>query len=202
MKRFLALLMVVVLGVSLCACGGSEQSEPKYVKSEAAKNVEKQINTLSASSSYQEIYDVYSLYKELSYDDKENLENKDTLSQYCELATGHFILTSEMLDEIEVKFEMTSLEMTGVEFSVMYGIVKYNSIAEYSDYHEPVGDYVSYTISSHEISDEYTYAIHGTAKVKDAYGYVSTIKYDLEYFAEYDEETNTYTIDSDFNIVN
>lgn len=198
MKKLIALLMVVALGVSLCACG---ETKPKYVKSEAAINVEKQINTLSASSSYQEIYDVYSLYIELSYDDKENLENKDTLSQYCELTSGHFVLTSEMLDEIDAKFEMTSLEMTGVELSVMYGVIIHNQVAEYSDFREPVGDYVSSTISSHEKSDEYTYAIHGTAKVKDAYGYISTIKYDLEYFAKYDKETNTYEIDSDFSIV-
>lgn len=191
MKKLVIFLMVCILGLSLNACG---ENAPKYVKSEEAINVEKQINALSAASSYKDIYNVHCLYIDLSYEDKENLENKETLSHYCEPSTGHFILNEEMLDEIESEFEMTALKMTGVELSVSYGLIAQQMIKDWSDFG-------NYRISSYEQTDDYTYTIYGTAQVEDKYGSVSTVKYNLEYFAIYDEETTSYIIDSDFNFV-
>ena len=188
MKKKLVLLLSIVLVVCnlLCACG----------KSEAVKDVEKQINTLTKSSTYKQIHSVYNKYNDLSHEEVEDVENASILWNYCN-ESGHFVLTEDMIDEIENKLDEEILWGGNmIEFSISYHMSIKSSIKEWSDWGEE-------KISSHKQLDKYTYCFYGTVKVTDEYGHMSTRDMELTYFAEYDEEKECgYTINSDLWVKN
>ena len=167
MKKQLVFLLSVVLvtSVLLCACG----------KSEEVKEVENQINLLSTNSTYQEINDVYEKYSALSDEDKEDLENANVLYKYCD-GTGWFVLTEDMIEEIEKKIEeeefLDDIGQTMWTYEILGNI----------------SDWQNVEIASHKKENKYTYRLSGKVEVADEYGYVSTKKMELDYFAEYDAE--------------
>ena len=183
MKRAVSMILALVMCLSLCGC-----------KSKDVKNVEAEINALNADSTYAQIYSVYSLYRSLQVKDQVKVENLDVLGKYCDPNGGELVLTAEMLAEIEAEFEVGALGVTGAEFSVIYGLASWSVIYGWSDH----GDI---KITSHKKSDRYTYSVYGTFKVADAYGSVSTQKFELRYYAEYNaEEPAGYKISHEVNV--
>ena len=177
MKKALSLILALVLCLSLCAC-----------KSSDVKNVEAQIETLSANSTYAEIHSVYSLYRSLSLKDQDKVENLDVLSNYCDPLGGELVLSDEMLQEIAEEFNVGSLGVTGAEFSVTYDLSIKRAIEGWSNH----GDI---KITSHKKADAYTYEVYGTFKVTDKFGSTSAKQFIMSYYAEYSaEEPTGYTI--------
>lgn len=182
MRRTMALILVLVMCLSLCGC-----------KSAEVKNVEAQINTLSGSSTYKQIHEVFALYDKLSVKDAEKVENTGVLAEYCQPEHGYFVLTDEMVKEIKEEFKETNLGMTGTEFSVMYYFATAKLIYDWSDYS-------NVKLKSHDYADPYTYTVYGTISVADQYGESSTRRLEVSYFAEYDEENDGYKISHDVYI--
>ena len=184
MKKVLSLLLALVLCLSLCACG----------KSEEVKNAELQIDTLTADSTYQEIYDVYSSYMDVEFEDRQKgkVENEAELAKYCDLLNGHFVLNDAMIDSIEGAFEG-------------YGDIGY-SHAIYAIQHalsikaitQGWTQYSDIEIASVKQVDDYTIVGYGSLKIMDEYGDWSSYKLEIDYFAEYDEEDEKgYSISQD-----
>ena len=183
MKKALSLILALVMCLSLCACKSSE-----------VKNVETQIGTLNENSTYAEIHSVYSLYSSLPLKDQDKVENLDVLGEYCDPLGGEFVLSEAMLQEIEGEFEVSSLGVTGAEFSVMYDLGIKSNIEGWTKH----GDI---KITSHKKTDAYTYSVYGTFKLTDEYGSTSTKKFTLSYYAEYStEEATGYVISHDTSI--
>ena len=183
MKKALSLILALVMCLSLCACKSSE-----------VKNVEAQIGTLSTNSTYEEIHSVYSLYSSLSLKDQDKVENLDMLGEYCDPLGGEFVLSEEMLQEIEAEFEVGSLGVTGAEFSVMYDLGVQSSIKGWNKHG-------NIKITSHKKTDAYTYSVYGTFQLTDEYGSTSTKKFTMSYFAEYSaEEATGYVISHDTSV--
>ena len=185
MKKALTLILTLILCLSLYAC-----------KSKEVTNVETQIATLNANSTYAEIHSVYSLYSSLSSKDKEKVENVDILEEYCDPHTGNFVLSYGMLQEIADKFKTGYSGISSVESSVLFDL-SINSV--FQEWH----DYGDIEITSHEQTDDYTYCVYGTFKVADEYGSTSKHKFKKSYYAKYsEEETVGYTISDSFNFYN
>lgn len=168
MKKALSVLLTLAICICLCACKSSE-----------VKNVEAQIDTLNANSTYQEIHEVNSLYGNLSPKDREKVKNLDAMLPYCN-SSGHFTLSDDMLAEIKSYFTNTTLGMTEVEFSIMYSLAVKSNLSGWSDFG-------NIKIASHKKTDSYTYSVYGTFTVVDKYGKRSSEQFELTYYAEYDD---------------
>jgi len=182
MKRIFALTLTIVMMFTLCGC----------IKSEEIKNAEAGIATLDSNSTYKEIYDVYCLYSAVPYDKRDKVENASVLAEYCDLSTGHFVLTDTMLSEIKDKFEMSSLGVSNAEFSIIY----YFSIQKMIE--SNWNEIADIKIASTKKDDAYTYTGYGTISIQDNYGSISSHNVRISYFAVYDEEEELgYKISSD-----
>ncbi|MDY4489814.1 MAG: hypothetical protein SPE19_04725 [Candidatus Faecousia sp.] len=178
MKKTNSLLLALVLCLSLCACG----------KSEEVKNAELQIDTLTADSTYQEIYDVYSSYMDVKFEDRQKgkVENEAELAKYCDLLNGHFVLNDAMIDSIEGKFEDY-----GAFIAIKYALYVKEITQGWTQYSD-------IEIASVKQVDDYTIVGYGSLKIMDKYGDWSSYKLEIEYFAEYDEEDEKgYSISED-----
>ena len=177
MKKALSLLLALTLCIGLCAC-----------KSDEVKNVETQIGTLTANSNYTEIHSVYSLYSSLSSKDQDKVDNLDVLAEYCNPLDGRFVLTDEMLQEIEKEIYSTS-EFSGTNRDLLIKSVV-------NDWHVS-----NIKTASHKQTDAYTYNAYGTFIITDKYGETSEKKFTTSYIAEYStEETSKYKISHDTRV--
>ena len=170
MKRVISVILLLALCLGLCAC-----------KSGAVKEVEAQIDALTAESSYSDIYSVYQLYCDLSAKEQQKVENISTFHDYCS-DNGTFVLTEEMLERIEYEFEREAVGgVSGVQFSLMYDL---------SIMHNTKGwaKHGNVEIASHKRSDPYTYSVYGTLTVTDDYGQTTKKKFTMTYQAEYTSE--------------
>ena len=95
MKKILAFGLALVMCLSMSACG----------KSEAVTNTETKIGALTSDSTYQEIHEAYELYRALPEKEREDVENISLLSEYCDIQTGHFPLTAEILLKMSEEIE-------------------------------------------------------------------------------------------------
>lgn len=183
MKKKLLLLLVSLMCISLCACG----------KSENVVAVEEAITTLSETSSYREIGQVYKLYDELNHEDSEKVDNVDVLEKYIELGRGKFALTNELIAEIEN--HITPSENLGI--SAFQGTVMANGKSEHGFLECEVPE-----ITKTEQIDEYTYEITGNFKAKDEYNDVVKCKFTAEcYFVpNTGEKENEYWLITDIKI--
>lgn len=182
MKRIIALTLTIVMMFALCGC----------MKSEEIKNAEAGIATLNSNSTYKEIYDVYCLYSAVPYDKRDKVENASVLAEYCDLGSGHFVLTDTMLSEIKGKFQMSSLGISDAEFSIAYNFGIQKIINSNWDQCKNI------KIASDKKDDKYTYTGYGTISIQDNYGSISSHNVRISYFAVYDEEEELgYKISSD-----
>ena len=184
MKKVISLFLALVLCLSLCACG----------KSEEVKNAELQISTLTTDSTYKEIYNVYSAYSDVEFEDREagKVENAAELKKYCNLRNGHFVLTDEMVDNIEGAFE----DLYDIGISHATYIV--SNMATVKSITDGWTKYSDIEIASVKQVDDYTIVGYGSLKIMDEYGDWSSYKLEIEYFAEYDEEDEKgYSISQD-----
>ena len=180
MKKIVSLILAFLLCISLCAC-----------KSDEVKNVEAQINTLNANSTYKEIDSVNSLYSALSSKDREKVENVDVLRDYCEPGRGCFVLNDEMLQEIEGKFESIYAGVSGVDINLIQELSVKSAVNGWSDYG-------NIEVTSHKQEDAYTYSVYGTFVSVDEFGDYTSRKFIMWYRAFYREETaNGYEIEHD-----
>ena len=183
MKKVVLMILALIMCLSLCACKSSE-----------VKNVEAQIGTLNENSTYAEIHSIYSLYSSLSLKDQDKVENLNVLGEYCDPLGGELVLSEAMLQEIEGEFEVSSLGVTGAEFSVMYDLGVKSKIEGWNKH----GDV---KITSHKKTDAYTYSVYGTFKLTDEYGNTSIKNFTLSYYAEYStEEATGYIISHDTSV--
>lgn len=100
MKKTISILLALVIMLSLCACG----------KSEEVKKAESEIATLSAGSDYEEINRVFEQYRALSEKDRKKVGNVNVLAEYC--ATGYtearFVLTDAMIAQIKTDIDTST----------------------------------------------------------------------------------------------
>ena len=188
MKKIIALLLALMMCLTLCACG----------KSQEVKAVEEAIGTLTAESSYKDIHDVWEQYSQFESKDKEKVENISEMEAYCN-TNGYFVLTEEMIDEIEYYIDGDGDDLA-YAFKSIYGRVELYFQMLMKNTHtdwEKCGDMI---ISSYDQEDDYTYAAYGTIKVADKYGTVTKYNLEVFYFAEYSEDEDCgYSISYDIN---
>ena len=172
-KNITVLIVCVMSAMFLFGCG----------KSEATKNVEKAIDSLSESSTIEDIGKVYNQYKALSNPERYDLKNKDTLSNYCDIESGNLPLTDEMISIIKDRF--VPLERLSISHAD-------GDIIELSKIQKSVGnmddiDIASIDFSSDKKLDDYNYVAYGKINGKDAFGDNVTYKFTLYYGFTYDE---------------
>lgn len=182
-KKLFLTVATTLICISLSACG----------KNENVVAVEEAIATLSESSSYKEIGQVYKLYDELNHDDSEKVDNVDVLEKYIELGRGKFTLTNELIDEIEN--HITPSENLGI--SAFQGTVMANGKSEHGFLDCEVPE-----ITKTEQIDDYTYEITGNFKAKDEYNDVVKCKFTAEcyFIPNTGEKENEYWLITDIEI--
>ena len=180
-KKFIAIFLVLIMCISICAC----------VKSQEVKALEKRIDALNENSPYSEINDIWQVYRRLSFDDRQKVENINTLKEYCDPENGYFVLTEPMLDEIRYKFE-TGNKM----FSDMHIAILLLFTGESMSNHPDWKTFSNYNITSKKQNSSYTYTGYGTINIVDVYGQYIKYKFEISFFAEYDTETDGYKINS------
>lgn len=182
-KKLFLTVATTLICISLSACG----------KSENVVAVEEAITTLSESSSYKEIGEVYKLYDELNHDDSEKVENVDVLEKYVELTSGKLPLSDELISEIENY--VTPKENLG--FSTAQIEVMANGKSEHGFLDSELPE-----ITNIEQIDEYTYEISGNFKAKDEYDDIVKCKFTIEcYFRLHTSENEeAYWLNSDITI--
>lgn len=182
MKKFLSVVLVVVMCLSLCACG----------KSDAVKNVEAQIEALSAESTYKELNAVFELYDALEAEEKEKVENIDILAKYINPQNGGFVLTEDMIEELEEYFgsrdnvySIQRMLNTEIKFAI------YSSLPYASDW-ESAGEYVC---KVYDVKDDYTFTQYGKVDIKNKNGSITTHDFEINCSMVYDEENDSYKMD-------
>lgn len=162
-----------------------------FGKSKEVKNAEAQIATLNEESTYKEINDVYSAYNAVKPKHREKVANREVLAEYCDLEGGALVLNDEMLEEIAGAFKETS-ELSHAKLVIMRYFSVKKEIEHWIDFED-------IELASAKQKDPYTIIAKGTMMIEDEYGDWSAYRVEIDYWAEYDEESDKgYSLD--FNV--
>lgn len=178
-KKLIAAIIVMTIVFAFSGCG----------KSDEVVNAENSIAELNVESDYKTINEVYLMYSDLSAEDKEKVENSDVLAGYINPSNGHYILTEDMLTEIEEYYEHDEKfdrAKIALDKELSFAKQAYDYAKEWND----IGEYK--WASSDAEKDDYTYTRYGTVEVIDKYGNSSTHNFELNSYAIYDEAEGTY----------
>ncbi len=178
-KKVLAAIVIMTVIFSFTGCG----------KSDEVINVENSISSLTAESDYKTVNDTYLLYAALSTDDKEKVENSGVLAGYINLSDGHYILTEDMLAEIEEYYEHDD-KFARAKIALDKELSFVKQAYDYAKDWNGIGEYE--WASSEAETDDYAYTRYGTVEVIDKYGNSSVHNFELNSYAIYDEAEGTY----------
>ena len=186
MKK-ISILLVLVMALSLCACGGKQDDLAK--KTENVISVESAISELEDSSTLTKINEVYQMYQALNYDEKDSVENISKLKEFINVDTGAFTLSATYLSEI--KAEESLLSRTIPAYCGLY-FRKMGQNYRFSDF----------TITNQRQTDQYSYTYFGVVHAQDDYGKNYKQNVSVVYTVIIDaEEAKGYALDWDVNFV-